>query len=169
MALIVEDGTGLTTAESYASTAAISTYHSARGNAAWAALTTPQMEEAARRATEYMTGAYRMRWAGERMTAEQALDWPRRLVPRKDIAYAQYYATNVVPQEVQNACAALALKAVAGDLLADQTQRKASVTVGPISTTYEAGSSAAVRYAAVDALLRPLLKLGSSQISLVRT
>jgi hypothetical protein len=103
------------------------------------------------------------------MTETQALDWPRQMVPRKDSALSNYYANNVVPQEVKNACAELALRAAAGNLLADQTQRKASVSVGPISTTYEAGSTATVQYKAIDALLRPLLKLGSSQIQLVRT
>jgi hypothetical protein len=46
--------------------------------------------------------------------------------------------------------------------------RKASVTVGPISTTYEAGSKVATTYAEVDAMLKPFLSVRSGQIRLVR-
>lgn len=170
MSIIVEDGTGLATAESYISVAAATTYLNAIGNITWAALATDALrEQALRRATHFMTGHYRLRWNGTRMTMTQALDWPRSLVPLKDAPFATYYANDTVPTEVKNACASLALRASTITLLADQTQRKSSVTVGPISTTYEAGSKVATTYAEIDAMLRPFLNGGNGQIQLVRT
>ena len=79
-----------------------------------------------------------------------------------------YVANDTVPIEVKNACAMMALRAAAGELLADQSRTKTSVTVGPISTTYAAGSSQAIKYAMIDALLRPYLTSGSGQIPMVR-
>ena len=65
MAIVVEDGTGKSTAESYISVADASTYHTARGNTAWAALTTDALREAAlRKATDFMRQVYRSRWQG---------------------------------------------------------------------------------------------------------
>lgn len=168
MALIPEDGTGLATADSYCSQAEATTYHAAIGNAAWALLSSDAKDQAIRKATIYMVGEYRLNWAGTRMTATQALDWPRSLVPRKDVPFLQYYADNATPQEVKNACAVLALKASTADLLSDQTQRKSSVTIGPISTTYSEGSRVAKKYSAIDAMLRPFLLNGTGQVRMVR-
>lgn len=168
MSLVVEDGTGLSTAEAYCSVAEATAYHAARGNTAWGDLDTSVQEQALRAATDYMVGEYRMRWSGERKTDEQALDWPRSLVPRKDRGAGGYYADDAVPQEVKNACASLALRASTATLRKDQTQRKSSVTIGPIHTTYEAGSKVAATYAEVDAMLKPFLTVSAKQIQLVR-
>ncbi len=168
MTLVVENGTGMPTAEAYCSVAEASSYHSARGNAAWEALDSEVQEQTLRAASAYMVGEYRMRWAGVRLTEAQALDWPRSLVPRRDVAFGAYYPNDAVPAEVKAACASLALRAVTAPLLKDQTQRKSSVTVGPISTTYESGSKIATTYAEVDAMLKPFLSVRSGQIRLVR-
>lgn len=175
MALIVENGTGLATAESYVSVAYATARNLSLGNSTWAGLTTAQMEEALRRATNYMEQSYRLRWAGFRLTDTQALAWPRRYVLRPDSSAnalygygTGYYAFDAVPVEVQQACSDLALRAAGGDLLADQTQRKSSVTVGPISTSYEAGGKLSTTYAAIDALLRPMLTTGAGQLRMVR-
>ena len=168
MSLIVETGTGSATSESYISVADADIYHAARGNAAWAALSTTEKEQALRKATAYMLGTYRARWSGMRFGTTQALDWPRSLVPLRDVPFSTYVADNVVPAEVSTACASLAVRAAAGALLADQTRRKSSVTVGPISTTYEAGGKVSVTYAEIDAMLRPYLTTGAGQVRLVR-
>lgn len=169
MSLVVEDGTGLSTAEAYCSVAEATAYHSARGNAAWAALASDAIrEQCLRNASAYMVGEYRMRWAGTRLNDVQALDWPRSLVPRKDGATESYYPNDAVPTEVKNACASLALRAATAALFKDQTQRKSSVTVGPISTTYEAGSKIAPTYSEIDAMLKPMLATGRGQIRMVR-
>lgn len=174
MALITEDGTARADAESYCSLADATTHHTAMGNAAWAALATDALrEQALRRATVYMGQTYRLRWAGYRRTDTQALDWPRHNVPKPDTSdgrFLAYYDDDVVPAEVRNACAELALKASSGELLADVGQAVTERTVGPITTKYAAGSMATRRYVAVDRLLAPLLSDGgsSSALRLVR-
>lgn len=168
MTLIVETGTGSSIAEAYCSVGDASVYHSALGNTAWEDLDLEVQEQCLRKATAYMVGEYRLRWGGKRLNETQLLDWPRSLVPRKDVAAGAYYPNDAVPVEVKNACASLALRAATGSLLKDQSQRKSSVTIGPISTTYESGSKIATTYAEIDAMLRPFLGVRSGQIAMVR-
>lgn len=167
--LIVETGTGSATAESLCSVTAADTHHSDRGNTTWASLATAAKEQALRKATEYMFQVYSLRWAGYRMTATQALDWPRAYVPRiPSMTGNLYYADDAVPVEVQRACAELALKASAGTLLADLTQQKNSVTVGPISTTYDKYSPQTKRYSSIDAMLHPYFRRAAGAVKVVR-
>lgn len=87
MPLIVEDGTGLSTAESYLSVADFRTRAAALAlwkvvdSAAAADWITPaadaDVEAALRRATAALDGAYGDRWAGQKTSWQQALDWPR--------------------------------------------------------------------------------------------
>lgn len=174
MSIIVEDGTGLSTAETYCTVAEATTYFSNIGNAAWAALASDAVrEQCLRKATFFMLGRYRARWAGTRKTTTQALDWPRSLVPIKDApdlygGSDSYYDDASVPAAVKNACASLALRASTTTLLADQTRTKKSVTVGPISTVYDDYSSQATQYVEVDAMLTPYLKSTGNQAQMVR-
>jgi len=163
MAIVVEDGTGKSTAESYISVADASTYHTARGNTAWAALTTDALREAAlRKATDYMRQAYRSRWQGYRVNEDQALDWPR-----YDVEVEGYAVdSDIVPTEIKNACAELALKASSADLNPDLTQGVLSEQVGSISVTYDKNSPQRTRYAAIDAMLAPYLKAGGGGCSM---
>lgn len=156
MALIVETGSIVAGAESYISTADATAYHSARGNAAWAALATLQQEIALRRATDYMGGAYGARWSGMRVSPLQALDWPRYDAYMPDGCTA--YPSTTVPELVRRACAELALRfAVSGDLAPDIKPQAVSVKVGPIEKVYSQTASQKVRYRAVDDLLAPVL------------
>jgi hypothetical protein len=166
MTLIVEDGSVVTGAESYISVAEADAYHEKRGNATWDAI--DDKEALLRKATDYMTGKYRLRWAGSRADSSQSLDWPRVNVPVSDTYSRSYYPSDSVPNEVKQACAILALKANSTELIADKEQKVISVQVGPISTTYEPSSSTAVRYSEVDNLLSPYLKSGSNQVTMVR-
>lgn len=165
MSLIVEDGTGLATAESYISVTAADTYFLNRNNAVWAALQTPAKEAALRKATDYMLQAYRVRWAGMRNVATQALDWPRRYVPNRDVPQMYgpspaFYDFTSVPVTVANACAELALRASAADLSPDLTAQVKSESVGPISVVYADGARQDTHYKAIDAMLAPFLKAG---------
>lgn len=167
MALIEEDGTGKSTAESYCTGAFADAYFLARGNAAWAALTTAAKEAALRRASEYMTGAFSSRWQGVRaFPLVQALDWPR-----WGVVFEGYYiGTYIVPEIIKRACCELALKASTADLQPDLTQGVISEQVGSIGVTYDKNSPQATRYKAIDAMLAPFLKAGGGcSVSLVRT
>jgi len=166
MALVVEDGSGRADAESYITVADASARHTAFGNAAWAALASDAVREAAlRNATAYMVQAYRGRWSGLKMTGTQALDWPRYgvVVDGFDIA------SDIVPTEIANACADLALKAAAGELNPDLERAIIREKVGPLETEYSAHSPQAIRYRAIDMALAPYLMGSSAMATLVRT
>lgn len=171
MSLVTENGSGLADAESYISVADATAYHAARGNAAWAALASDTIrEQALRKATDYLGQMYRDRWTGYRVSTTQALDWPRYEAPRRDLpgnAYYAYYPSDAVPAEVAKACAELALRAAAGELVEDEDQRIAAVSAGSVSVTFQPGSSPRKGYPAVDGLLRAVLKSGGG-IAMVR-
>lgn len=170
MSLIVEDGTGLSTAESYISVADATAYFAARGDATWAALASDTVrEQLLRKATDYMAGTYAGRWAGMRVTTTQALDWPRAWVPNRDApsgyrSSSAYYPSTSVPTAVARACAELAVRASADDLQPDVGAQVKSETVGPISVVYADGARQADLYKAIDNALAPFLKFGGGQV-----
>ena len=168
MSLIVEDGTGLPNAESYCSVAYADARQTANDQTLWLTLTTAQKEASLRRATQYMLAAYRQRWTGYRVKIAptmQALDWPRYGVEVDH--FPVHY--DIVPTDIQNACADLALKAAAGDLAPDLSQGVIREKVGPIETEYNRGSPQYTRYRAIDMMLAPYLTGGSSRAVLVRS
>ena len=158
MALIVEDGTALANAESFCSVAFADTYLDARGFALWAPLATLVKESALRRASDYMEQAYRERWAGYRTTGTQSLSWPRTLVPQKDApggyrAWPFYYATNIVPTLVQNACASLAYRATTATLAPDLGRMTTREKVDVIEVSYAGGGRQAIKFREIDNML----------------
>lgn len=162
MALIVETGTGAADAQSYASAADSNAYMAVLGVLSWDARDDELKEADLARATAYMQQMYGGRWLGLRVTATQALDWPRADVQIADVKAAAgtalYYETTVVPAAVKRACIELAYRASTGELLADQQRAVSMEQIGPLVTKYEKGSSAAVKFPAVDLILKPLLK-----------
>lgn len=166
MALVVEDGTGKPDAEAYMSVADADAYHAARGNAAWAALDEPAKEAALRKGADFMGQAYGGQWQGARVSATQALDWPRSGV----VAYGFDVASDVVPAAVARANAEFALRASTGELLADQSRLTKREKVGPIEVEYADYATAATTYPAVNGLLAPFLSgSGGAFRKVVRT
>lgn len=168
MALIVEDGTGLANAESYASVATANAYHTAMGNAAWTGVDAVK-EAALRRATQYLDTRYRYR--GLPLTQTQALAWPRSYTLSASLGYEWSQQFNDwPPSRLVDACCELALRALTGALYADQEAgRVKAETVGPISVTYaEQANGGQVRYAIVDDLLGPLVAGGRSSMRVER-
>lgn len=164
MALIVEDGTGKTDAESYISVADATTYFAARGNTVWSGLASDTVrEQLLRKATDYMVGRYGLRWKGERVSEDQALDWPR------SCAYANGFLidADAVPLIVRTVCAEYAVRASAGDLQPDVGAQVKQEVVGPISVTYADGARQSDAYKALDMALNPYLK-GMGAISVAR-
>lgn len=158
MAMIVEDGTGLSSANSYLSIADADAYHSNRGNARWTGADAVK-EAALIKATDYIEREYGTRWAsGYKATADQALSWPRINAWDK----AGYAIDNdIVPGAVEQATAELALTALTEDLHAEQGQEKKRVKVGPIETEFAEGSSPGPAYPKVDGILDGLVRSGS--------
>jgi len=167
MALIVEDGTGLPNAESYASVTEADAYFTARGQFdAWDAA--EDKEVALRLAADHLTQAYRNRWAGSRATAVQAMDWPRVNVKMDGPSGVRDY--RVIPRELKSAQIELALRALAGPLIADLGVEVKRETVDVITVEYVEGSERQAQYSAVDWWLEPLLEggSGSSMIAVAR-
>ena len=73
--MIVEDGTGLSNADSYVSVEFADNYFSARGVSEWGALTNEQKEQALIRATDFIDSIYQ--WHGKKATDIQSLRFPR--------------------------------------------------------------------------------------------
>ncbi len=100
MSLIVEDGTGLATAESYISVVDFRLYHANRGNVVPEGET--EIERILRVATEYIDLRFGLRFPGYLVDEDQALCFPRtyfsELVPlgieRATSEYGFYQITN---------------------------------------------------------------------------
>lgn len=164
MALIVEDGTGLSNAESYISVVDASTYHSSRNNTTWTGIDSV-LEAALRRATEYIDLVYRTQWQGRRILEAQALDFPRYGVVDSD---GYTLASTEVPIGIIRATAELALRALTDDILPDvKTPGTLKVELvempGPLKRLrrYEGGSQTK-KYSEIDLLVQEYLENGSS-------
>jgi len=182
MSLIIEDGSVVPGAASYISVADADAYHAARGNDTWDAV--DNKEAALRKAADYMVQMYRPRWKGYRKSTTQALDWPREMCfldPSVNGIGADAYSygygfgfvtvvpNNIVPTEVKNACAELALRAAATDLAPDISRITKDERIGPIAVTYENYLGPPfVQYRAIDAALAPYLSAHSFTAKLVR-
>lgn len=166
MALVVEDGTGLTNSDAYVSVADCSTYFTNRqGSTTWSASTADPQEAAIRNATAYLNRRYATLWRGRRVEETQAMAWPRAFITDHDGFAVE---SDSVPQEVIDACCELAVMALSEDLLPDLTETgiisEESVSVGSVRSTtkYEGGKSQIKRYRKVETLLRGLLKVSGT-------
>jgi len=166
---VVEDGTGLSNANSYLSVADADTYHAnVTRSSDWTAATAASRENGLIVATQYLYIRFQGRWRGYRNTRSQALAWPRYSVEDDD-GYVLDAAS--LPQKLQDACAEMALRVVLGDnLLGTVTETgeivSESVSVGPISEskTYAGGKPYGYEYPKLDALVRALIAAGDTII-----
>ena len=168
MALIVEDGSGLASAEAYCDVAFADAHHASRGTAeaSWVDLDVEIKEACLRRATDFMLQSYRGAWKGVMVLPDtQALDWPRYSV-YTDPAVLYARPSDSVPPEVKRACAELALRANSSDLTSDVAPTGAvlSEQVGSIAVTYANAATSQTRYTSVDRMLGPLLLDGAGDL-----
>lgn len=172
---IVEDGTAKTDSNSYASIDDANLYHAQRNNAAWALLLVGQKKAALVKATDYLVQVYRLRWKGVRVTATQALDFPRNFMIREDYEPATlngyqmiggfyYYPSDNVPVEVKNACCELALKSISAELSPDLARATTREKVDVIEVEYDKNAPQYTKYRAIDNMLAPYLQTGSSGV-----
>lgn len=158
MAFVVENGSGLSNSNSYASVAHADDYATTRGLTAWTG-TNEQKQAALIRATDYMEATYRTSWRGYRASETQALSWPR-----TNVEVDLYpVAANIVPVPVINACVELAIRALTEDLLGDLTQRVKREKVDVLEIEYADGSDAVKRFPMVSRMLSPYIYGGSSE------
>lgn len=151
MALIVEDGTGLATAESYISVADADAYITAYkgSDATWGAATEAAKEIAARVAMQYLDGAYN--WKGEKYSAAQAGDFPRNFLYDVDGTMIEG-----VPQKLKYASAEVMYLHVKGTTLTVDVDRSKQVKrekVDVIEVEYEAGASQQPVFPVISRLL----------------
>jgi hypothetical protein len=105
MAIVVETGAGLSNADALASVAFCDSYHLARLNSTWVG-SDEEKESAIRRATMYLSDS--VTWSGIRTKGrDQALAWPRASTFDKE---GFGIDTDIIPIEIKNACAELALQ-----------------------------------------------------------
>lgn len=157
MALIVETGSGSTTAESYLSVADADTYLAAYGQTSWAATATGSKEIALRKATRYIDTKFSARWKGKRSNETQALDFPRQNITDYD---GWTISSTIVPQKLKDATAELAFRALTEDIFIDLTAStqnvvRTKVKVGSIEeeTEWDSGTSAVPVYRLADKML----------------
>ncbi len=165
--LIVEDGTGLATAESFASVAFADTYHAKLGNDLWAAILPARKEILMRRATNYIQGIFATSFVGFAYSELQALAFPR---VSYEVAYRNLFSL-AVPRNVAEATAELALIADTTELLPNITRGKKRVKVGSLEVEYDGNGPTGTKFVAATLKLVPFLRstaLSSSQARLVR-
>jgi len=155
MALIVEDGTGLSTAESYISVDDADIYIAAyRGtDSTWDGATTASKEIAARQATKYLDGVYL--WKGEIYSSEQALDWPRNYV-YNDSGLME----TGIPVALEQATAEVMFLIITGVTITEDVTRSKQVVsekVDVIEVEYESGASQQPSFPIVNRLLSDLV------------
>lgn len=117
LTLTVEDGTGLTAANTFVSRAEADAYFEAHlYGSIWDAAADATKDKALVHATRYLDSA--ARWEGHRATEQQALGWPR-WEAYLDGCELRY---DIVPEAVKNATCELAQLLIGADLTAEQQQ-----------------------------------------------
>ena len=147
MALVVEDGTGLPTANSYVSLAEVAAYHADRNHPAWGSASTASQTAAAIAATRYLDTTYPYE-NGLRLSKDQGLLWPRK------VAYdMEGFSLPAIPPALKWAACELALVALTEELLPAQDRETAQEAVGPLSVVYKPGAAPRREYPFVRRLL----------------
>lgn len=180
MAIVVEDGTGFSNAQSYSSVTAADTYHAARGNASWAALAVTAKEQALVKATDAIDDRYATRWHGDVFAEGQALDWPRSYVPfaTRNSTYMGWAAhiflpETPLPNDLLRATAELALKSSQGiNLAAGANQAVKRKKIGPFEIDYHDVPQGMIapsspEFAPIDLILAHLIR-SRGNIQMVR-
>ena len=160
MTLIVEDGSGVANANSYITLAEARSYAIQRGVTLSA--TDSALEVDLIKSMDYLE-SQRSNYKGVKTSPTYALQWPRYGVSIDGTEIA----SNVIPVELKNAQAQLAMAIATGvDLLPTATGAAFVVSekVGPIETKYaeNVSTSGVPIVRAVDALLAPLLRTGGA-------
>lgn len=158
MSLIVEDGTGVQGAESYATTAAIDAYWTKRPQralaATWASANTSNKEGGAREATAFIDAAFGPYYRGEDRGYAQGLLWPR-----SNAFDDAGYPLPGVPPELLTAVAELAARSLSAELAEDLDRGGAvkSEQIGPLRVEYMDGAPAQKTYGLIAFTLAPIL------------
>lgn len=148
MALIVENGSGLSDAEAYASVLDFRAYAAAYGHDV-SQKSDAECEVQLRLAAQWIDT--RWRYKGVRQIAAQALEFPR-----SGLVDWSGFEQLGVPQRVFRATCELAIRGLAGATLVPDLDRSAwikSESVGPISTSYADNAPQSTVFAVAERLI----------------
>lgn len=152
MAIVVEDGSIVTGANSYVTEAELTSYAAARG-----ITIEGDEEELLIKSMDYIES---LSFIGIKNLQDQPLQWPR-----TDVVIDGYIVrSDTIPNELKKGQIETALSIDSGeDPLANVPRLKSSVTVGDLSVTYEKGGSATTVVRKISASLAKLVtSLGGS-------
>lgn len=155
MAFVLEDGSGVVGANAYIPEDFLDAYVEDRGYTQAAG----DAEAAIVRASQSLDATYRDRFPGERAFGrDQGLEWPRVGATDRN---GEAIEENVVPYEVENATAELALKELAspGSTLPDLERGGdiRSLRAGSVQIQYGTGAPPGSTFQLVDGILSSLL------------
>jgi hypothetical protein len=160
MALIIEDGTIVAGAESYADIVVADPYHAVRGNTLWAG-TDAEKEAALLRAMAHLEA---LPWRGDPVSGpvgaagSQALSWPRSGV---DLGATTWPDDEIPPGVVQSLLEAALVEIVSPGALAMSKPRGGQVKrqkVDVLETEWFEGAPSGTLYPAITGPLRGLLR-----------
>lgn len=162
---IVEDGTGLSNANTYVSIAEADAYLEEFGTpATWAAATEEQKRIACKKATRYMDLHYV--WAGTRRVVDQALGFPQVGIEDRD---GNVVSCESVPVKAKQCCIYLASRVIEGDDLMAVEETEASIkrkkdVIGPLTeeVEYTGGETPAIFYPIADGLVEEFVQSSSN-------
>lgn len=162
--LIVEDGTAKDDSNSYADLAYADNYFSVRNNSTWQNYNIGQRKSALIKGAAYVD---QYDFIGTKKTATQAMQWPR--INAKVDGYL--LDSTLIPKALKDAQCEAALRAAAGEIMADIESGSAiEETVDVITVKYSEYSSTGVtRYPVIESLLRKLVTSSGNYHRTVRT
>lgn len=161
--MVVEDGSGLSNSNSYASEDAFETYCDDRG-------VTPadgDAEAALIRATQWIDNTYRARFPGSRVNGrDQALEWPR---SEATDAAGNDLDDDAVPVEIVRATCEAALRELteAGSLAPDLDRggQIKELQAGSVRVVYGANAASTTSFQAIDGILSGLIGSASTMFA----
>lgn len=165
--LTVENGSGVTNANTYISDTDALVYFTNRGDSQWPQTGKPTRDAALVRAAAALSYWLNGRWYGRRATQAQSLDWPRLEVRDSD---GYVVPPNTVPAKVQYAQCEIAKIELNTPFIQQSVSRYDAVQserVGPIDVEFRATAPSITYYPQVIAMLRDYATIGIMPIELV--
>lgn len=174
MSLVVEDGSIVQGAESYVTVAEFKDYCDLRGLSYSTLSTDTKIEQAARKAYDYLLQVYQDTWRGYRKSPEQTGDWPRVFVYLNSFTVdgnPVIVDDTTIPVAIKHAQFELMLRSQTTDLLPDTSSRlESSITVGPIKVDYaDSSANSKPKYNAIDALVNAYLVSSTINVGITST
>lgn len=157
MAIVVENGSIVAGANSYASVADLDAYAAERG-VSLSVTTDADKEALLIKAMDWMDAKCGELWQGERVSIDQPLAWPRSGVWLDNI----HQPIDSIPRNLQYGQLAAAVEADAADLQQNRAPAIKRQKVGELEIEYtnEGKRMAVSAFAKPEALLKPLLRYG---------